>query len=110
MRHEREKLAPRWKMSKVGDRHRVFFADLACYLPQLLVRTFQELLKEPELMHQLERGRMNRIATKVAQKIGVLLKNRDLDARAREQKAEHHAGRPSAYDAAPGFNRCRHKL
>jgi hypothetical protein len=61
-----------------------FFADLACYLPQLLVRTFQELLKEPELMHQLERRRMNRIATKVAQKIGMLLKNRDLDARARE--------------------------
>jgi hypothetical protein len=53
---------------------------------------------------------MNRITAKVAQKIGVLLKHRDLDARAREQKAEHHSGRPSAYDAAPGLNRCRHKL
>ena len=43
---------------------------------------------------------MDGVAAEIAQEIGVLLQHDDVDAGAREQKAEHHAGRPAADDAA----------
>ena len=43
---------------------------------------------------------MDRVAAEVAQEVGVLLQHDDVDAGAREQEAEHHAGRPAAGDAA----------
>jgi hypothetical protein len=45
---------------------------------------------------------MNGIASKIAQKIAVLLENDDVDAGAREQKAKHEPTRPAADDAATG--------
>ena len=42
---------------------------------------------------------MNRVTTKVAQKIGVLFQHDDIHTRAGEQKAEHHSGRSAARDA-----------
>ena len=43
---------------------------------------------------------MDGVAGEVAQEVGVLLQHQDVDARAREQEGEHHAGRPAARDAA----------
>jgi hypothetical protein len=43
---------------------------------------------------------MNRIAPEIAQKIAVLLQNRDVDARPGQQKAKHHARRSAARDTA----------
>ena len=43
---------------------------------------------------------MDRVAAEVAQEVGVLLEHHDVDAGARQQQAEHHAGRPAADDAA----------
>jgi hypothetical protein len=47
---------------------------------------------------------MDRIAAKVAQKIGVLFQHDYIYSGARQQKAEHHSGRPSADDAALGLD------
>ena len=48
---------------------------------------------------------MHDIAAEIAQEVGVLFENGDSDAGARQQKAEHHAGRPAAGNAARRFDR-----
>src|SRR5579862_9475860 len=42
---------------------------------------------------------MNRVATEIAQKVGVLFEDHDLDSGAGKQKAQHHTRRSSAHDA-----------
>ena len=43
---------------------------------------------------------MNRVAAEIAEEIGVLLQHHDLNAGARQQESEHHAGGTAAGDAA----------
>ena len=62
------------------------------------MRLLKEFLEQIELMHQLERGWMNRVAPEIAQEIGVLFQHKDLHAGAREKEAEHHSGRAAAND------------
>ena len=64
------------------------------------MRALQKRLEQPELVHDLERRRMDRIAAKVAQKIAVLLEQDDAHAGARQQHRRHHPGRTTADDAA----------
>ena len=45
---------------------------------------------------------MDRVAAKIAQEIRVFFQHDDIDAGAREQEAEHHAGRTAANDATSG--------
>jgi hypothetical protein len=45
---------------------------------------------------------MDRVAAKIAEEVGVFFQHRDIDAGAREQEAEHHAGRTAAGDDAAG--------
>src|SRR5205085_12491638 len=56
---------------------------------QLLMRQFQEVFQKSELIHQLERGRMHCIAAKIAEKVIVLLEDRDGYACPSQQVAEH---------------------
>src|SRR5208283_2959719 len=57
---------------------------------------------QPEIVEQLERGRMDRVAAKIAKEIRVLFEQEDIDAGARQKKSRHHAGWPAAGDAAAG--------
>jgi hypothetical protein len=66
----------------------------------LLMRDLEELAEQAELLHQLERRGVDRVAAEVAEEVGVLFQHDDIDTRARQQQAEHHAGRPAANDAA----------
>jgi hypothetical protein len=43
---------------------------------------------------------MNRVATEVAQKVGMLFENDYVDSRPRKQKAKHHSSRSAAGNAA----------
>jgi hypothetical protein len=97
--HEDDETAPGGKVREVGERD-LAVADDAADLAQLLMRSPQEIVEQPELVHQLERRGMDGIAAEVAQEIRVLLEDDDRDAGAAEQKAEHHAGRPAPGDAA----------
>ena len=72
----------------------------AAELAHLLMRPLEELVEQPELVHDLERRGMDGVAAEVAEEIGVLLQHRHLDAGAGEQKPEHHAGGSAAGDAA----------
>src|ERR1700683_3161040 len=89
-------------MREVGD-FEYFAAHLAGDFTHFLMRTLQELLQDAQFMHQFEGGRMNGIAAKVAQKIGVLLEYNDFNACACQQKTEHHSSWTSAHDAAFGL-------
>ena len=75
-------------------------ADLRGKLAHLAVRPGEERVEQPKLVHHLHGGRMHGVAAKVAQEVAVLLQHHHIDAGAREQEAQHHAGRPAAGDAA----------
>jgi hypothetical protein len=87
-------------MREVGE-HDAVLADLARELAQLLMRPFEALIEQAELVHDLERGGMDGVAAEIAQEIGVLLEHHHLDAGAGEQIAQHHAGGSASGDAAP---------
>ena len=74
---------------------------------RLLVGEGEERLQEAELMHQLQRRGMDRIAAEIAKEISVFLENDDIDSGPRQQEAEHHPGRPAAGDRAPRSDRFR---
>ena len=48
---------------------------------------------------------MDGVAAEVAQEVAVLLQDDRLDAGARQQEAQHHAGRAATHDAALGGDR-----
>ena len=90
-------------MREIDDRHLVAVDD-AVQLTRFLVRHFQEFLKQTELMHQLERGRMNRVAAEIAVKIGVLFQHCDFHPGARQQITGHHSRRAATDDDATCAN------
>ena len=55
-------------------------------------------------MHQLQSGGMDRVAAKVAQKIGVFFEDHDIDACAGQQETHHHPCRTTAGDTATGLH------
>ena len=63
-------------------------------------------------MQQLERGRMNGIAAKIAIEIDVLLQNYDVNSGARKEKPRHHSRRSATHDkaATAGFRNRIHGL
>ena len=99
LRHQRDEFAAGRQMAEVHHRD-ALGADLEGQARHLLVRHLEEFVEQAELVHQLERRGMNGVAAEVAEEILVLLQHDDVDAGAGEQKAEHHAGRPAAGDAA----------
>ncbi len=86
-------------MGKIGDDD-ALVADLAGELMHLLMRALEEIVEDAELVHHLKRRGVDGVAAEVAQEIGVLLQHHDIDAGARQQKAEHHAGGTAAGDDA----------
>src|SRR5262249_30049122 len=75
-------------------------ADPDLDFARLLMRTPEEVVEQTELMHELERRRMDSIAAEIAEEIPVLLEHRHADSGARKQQTQHHAGRPAAGNAA----------
>ena len=51
---------------------------------------------------------MDRIATEIAQEIGVFFQDNDVDTHAREQKSQYHPGRTASRDAATRLDYNRH--
>src|SRR5882724_422449 len=84
LRHKAEKLAARWQVSQIRERNK-FIAYLPADFSDLLMRTFEKLFDQTEFVHHFERGRMNRIAAKVAEEIGMLFEHDHRDARAGQQ-------------------------
>src|SRR5207302_2282795 len=68
-------------------------------LAHFLMRTFEKVFDDPQLVDDFEGRGMDRVATKVAQKILVLLKYDDIHAGARQKIPKHHSRRATAGDA-----------
>ena len=60
--------------------------------------------EKSELGHEIEGGRVNGIAAKIAIEIGMLLEDSDVDAGAGEEITGHDAGGPAADDKAAFLN------
>src|ERR1700704_2627396 len=103
LRHESDELAPGGEMPEIGKGHDVAVDDgmqLACFL----VWQLQEFIEQSELMHELERGRMNGVAAKIAVEIGMLLQHDDFHAGARQQITGHHSSWSATDNDATGAN------
>ena len=68
-------------------------------LSQFLVGLAKEFIEQIELVHQLERGWMNRIAAKIAKEIFVFFQNKHIHAGPSQKETKHDAGRSTADDA-----------
>src|SRR6266478_8018838 len=99
LRHKAEKLAVGRQVSEVRERDR-FLTNLAAEFSDLLMRAFEKLFDQTKFVDDFERGRMNRIPAKIAKEISMLLEHDHRDARARQQKPEHHSGRATTCNAA----------
>ncbi len=99
LRHEGDELAAGGQVREIRHRHHVPVHDGA-QLAQFLVRQLEKFLQQPELMHEFERGRMNRVAAEIAVEIGVLLEHRHVHAGAGQQIAAHHSRRTAAHNDA----------
>src|SRR5579864_5204579 len=62
----------------------------------------QKAIGESEIVQNLERGWMNRVAAEVAQEISVLFQHRYRNAGSREEESKNGASRAAACDAAAG--------
>ncbi len=71
--------------------------------------TLEKFVEKTKFVHHIESRGVNRVAAKVAKEVGVLFENEHTEARAGEEKAEHHAGGAASGDAAAGFDDFGHK-
>src|SRR5690349_8591561 len=86
-------------------------SDLRPECADFLVGTLQKIVEQPQLAHDLKCRGVDRIATEVAQEIGMLIEHENRDPGSREQKAQHHTGGAPAGDAAANRNlRIRHDI
>ena len=65
-----------------------------------LVWEGEEGVEEAEFFEDFERGGVHGVAAEIAVEVFVFFEDGDVDARAGELEAKHHAGGASAYDAA----------
>ena len=84
--------------------------ELAGDAVQQLVRHRREPVGEAQLVEQREGGRVDGVAAKIAQEVGVLLQHGDLDPGTGHQQAEDHPGGTTADDEAGRALAIRHAL
>jgi hypothetical protein len=80
LRHERKKLAVRRQVCEVCKRHRGI-AELRVEHASFLMRQPEEVVEHAKFVHDFEGRRMNRVTAEVAQKIGVLFEDNNVNTR-----------------------------
>ncbi len=105
LRHQRDVFAMRRQVREIDHTH-ALIADLRGQPFDLLMRELQKFFEQAKLEHQLQRGRMDRVAAEIAKEVGMLFQHHHVNAGAGQEKAEHHPGRAAARNAAPGDDRC----
>ena len=86
-------------MAEIGDLQHLA-SNLGTDLVHFVMRPGEESLQQAEFVQHLQCRRMHGVAAEIAQEIRVLFQHHDLDAGARQQKAQHHAGGTAADHAA----------
>src|SRR6478672_2261889 len=103
LRHKRDEFATCGKLGEISDGYNLP-VDHGAQLSHFLVRLFQKFLDQAELVHHLECGRMNSVASEIAIEISVLFEHCHLHAGPCEQIASHHPRRSAANDHATCLN------
>ena len=106
LRHERDEFAARAQTREIRDRDGVA-VEISSDLAQFLMRQLEKLLQQPELVHELEGGRMNGVAAKIAVEIGVFLQHDHVHTGARQQVTAHHSSRSATDDDATNADESR---
>jgi hypothetical protein len=73
-------------------------------MSHLLMRQLQKLVEKSEFGHEIEGGRVNGVAPKIAIEVGMFLEDGDVDAGAGEEITGHDSGGPAADDKAAFLN------
>ena len=110
LRHECDELALGGQVREVRE-WEIEAREIRIQPSHFLVRMPEEVVEQSQFVHNFERGRVDGVATKVAQEVRVLLQHNDIDAGTSEEEAEHHPGRPAACDTTLSLNNlrsCRH--
>ena len=97
--HERQIGVTRRQMAEVGQGQDAL-GGLYAQHRHLRVWPAQQLISQAEFRHDLQRRRVQRVASKVAQEVVVFLQDEHVEAMSGQQEPEHEAGRPAAGDAA----------
>src|SRR5947199_10399264 len=79
-------------------------SDLRAEGADFLVRALQELVEQPQFVHNLEGRRVDRIAAEIPQEIGMLFEDQNRDPGSGKKEPEHHTCRSAARDAAADRN------
>jgi hypothetical protein len=74
---------------------------------EFLVGAEEEIVEDSEFVHQFKRGRVNGIASEIAEKVGVFFEDLNIDTGAGEEEAQDHAGGSAAGYAARGLEGLR---
>src|SRR5262252_2454585 len=97
LRHQRDELAAGRQVGEIRE-SKSPTTEICADAAGFLVRQLEELVEQTELAHHVEGRGMDGVAAEVAQEVAVLLEHDDVDARAREQEAEHEPAGPAADD------------
>src|SRR5271165_1977198 len=98
LRHEGDKLCVRGQVPQVTDLEPLA-ANNSGDSVDPGVANFEELVEQAELIHQLQRGGMDRVAAKIAEEVFVLFEYGDGESGPGQQQAEHDTCWASADDA-----------
>src|SRR5438477_10726839 len=79
-------------------------SDLRAKCADFLVRALQELVEQPQLVHDLQGRGVDRIAAEVPQEIGMLFEDQNRNPGSGKKEPEHHTCRSAACDAAADRN------
>ena len=82
--------------------------DLSRQMAHFLMRTLEKIVENAQFVHDFERRGMNRVAAKIAQKVGMLLQHDNIHSHAGQQKTQHHASRTASGDTALGTQGLNH--
>src|SRR6202162_6162467 len=106
LRHEADEFAMHGQVGKIRDGDRKIVHDGTDFQKRLM-RDAQELVEKTQFVNQLEGVRVNGIAAKIAEEVGVFFEDEDFNASAGDQEAKDHASGAASCDAAGGWRGLR---
>ena len=95
---------------RLGGRRDAAVRKVRWEVSQFGVRQLEQPLEKPELLQQLERGRMHRVAAEVTFEVAVRFEQHDLDALPSQKQRQDRPGWAAADDAAFDVRRRRCRL
>ena len=97
LRHHGDERRRGVEVRQIADRP-VAAGEVELSIVDPVVRPLQEPFEHPQLVEDLHRRGVDRVAAEIAEEVGVLLEHPHVAAGAREQQPGHHPGRPAADD------------